>query len=441
MKGEPAKQDPRALPRAIVMNMFYTGLGIARSLGEHGVPVLGLTSRHGVYGNFTRYAKVMWAPDSLTAQAELLAFLLALGRRLGTRSVIFPTRDHDVVFLDRFREQLAESFSFVVPERGALSVCLDKWETYRAAQGAGVPAPKCWVIEGPEEVKRIAAEAVYPCVLKPLAAHQWRQGDNWGIVGARKAIPIDSETALIREYAEVARAATRVLLQQMIPGGDDCLRIAACYMDRQSRWIGGFNTQKLVQVPEGFGTGCVVQSADLPELRDRTERLLQAIGFSGVAEVEYKWDAAEEEYKLIEINPRPWDQHRLGKACGVDLMYLAYCEHAGLPMPQCSRGSGDLKWIAEDTLFSAALRMMWKRDPRLRFVFRQARGKRIFAIWSPRDPLPLMAYLAAGLIPELVRSAIYAVKSAVGRLQWRKQLDEAKGLMYEKRLEKRNGVS
>jgi hypothetical protein len=43
-------------PPAIVMNMFYTGLGIARSLGERGVPVVGLTARRGAYGNWTRYA-------------------------------------------------------------------------------------------------------------------------------------------------------------------------------------------------------------------------------------------------------------------------------------------------------------------------------------------------------------------------------------------------
>ena len=29
---------------AIVMNMFYTGLGIARSLGERGISVIGITA-------------------------------------------------------------------------------------------------------------------------------------------------------------------------------------------------------------------------------------------------------------------------------------------------------------------------------------------------------------------------------------------------------------
>ena len=51
-------------PTAYVMNMFYTGLGIARSLGEHGIPVVGLTAQRAFYGNYTRYAKAVFSPDS-----------------------------------------------------------------------------------------------------------------------------------------------------------------------------------------------------------------------------------------------------------------------------------------------------------------------------------------------------------------------------------------
>jgi hypothetical protein len=49
----------------------------------------------------------------------------------------------------------------------------------------------------------------------------------------------------------------------------------------------------------------------------------------------------------IEINPRPWDQHRLGNTCGVDLIYLAYCEHGGLPLPRFETKQSEDKWIAE----------------------------------------------------------------------------------------------
>jgi predicted ATP-grasp superfamily ATP-dependent carboligase len=239
-----------------------------------------------------------------------------------------------------------------------------------------------------------------------VAAHQWRQGDNWRIVGARKAIGIASHEELLSEYAVIAQAGKRVLLQEMVPGGDESLLISACYLDTSARCVADFNTRKLVQIPEIFGTGCIVQAANAPALSDATARLLETMRFTGIAEVEYKWDAPRNEYKLIEINPRPWDQHRLGKTCGVDLAYLAYCDRAGLPLPEVRRQPSESKWIAEDTFITAGLSLLWKGDPGIRRLFRHARGKRIYAIWSAKDPLPFVAYFAWHYIPGMLASAL-----------------------------------
>jgi predicted ATP-grasp superfamily ATP-dependent carboligase len=387
------------------MNMFYTGLGIARSLGDKGIPVIGLTAKRGVYGNFTRYARTVLSPDSRSEPEALLGYLLAMGTGLKHRAVIFPTRDDDLVFLDRFRHELSPYFDLAIPESPVLNACLDKWQTYLWARKAGVPAPACWVIESSDDVPRVLQEASFPCVLKPLASRDWRQGDNWEIVGARKAICVSSPAELLSEYTSIARADKRALLQELIPGGDECLMIGACYLDKKSNWVAGFNTRKVIQVPEGFGTGCIVQAANYPDLFDRTLRLLQTMQFTGIAEVEFKWDASKNDYQLIEINPRPWDQHRLGNTCGVDLIHLAYCELAGEPRPVIKQRISAHKWIAEDTFFTTALRLLWKRDPKLMSLMRSARGKRTYAIWSARDPLPSIAYLITTLLPQLIGAA------------------------------------
>ena len=382
------------------MNMYYTGLGIARSLGEFGIPVIGLTAQRGVYGNYTRFAKTVLSPDSRSQPEELLACLLEMGKTLSGRAVLFPTRDDDLVFLDRFRKELEPYFIVAAPASAVLESCLNKWQTYQWALRAGVPAPKCWLIANPGDMRRVLEEVTFPCVLKPVAAHHWRRAGNWGIVGGRKAIGISSREEFASEYAAIAQADDRVLVQELVPGGDDCVVVTACYMDRNVEYSAGFHTQKLVQVPEGFGTGCIVQSAYRPELLERTIRLLRAMRYTGIAEVEYKWDAAAAEYQLIEINPRPWDQHRLGRVCGSDLAYVAYCDYAGLAKPELGERLPPVKWIAEDAFLMAALGHLWRRDGKLKSLFRLARGKRIYAIWSARDPVPFLVYLAR-LLPEL----------------------------------------
>ena len=398
---------------AVVMNMFYSGLGIARSLGEHGVPVIGLSSQPRVYGNYTRYAKIRSCPDSRNEPDALLEFMLRLGDEFSERAVIFPTRDDDVAFLSRFRHELEPKFTLTVPAAAVVDACLSKWETYLCAQEAGVTTPRCWLVENEGDLHRVLDELVYPCVAKPVNTQQWRRGRNWELVGCRKAIAISSREQLLAEYNALRRADDHLLLQELIPGSDENLVIAACYFNRQSEFVAGFNTQKVVQIPEGFGTGCIVQAADQPELFNITTKLLQKMRFTGIAEVEYKWDSTRQIFQLIEVNPRPWDQHRLGPACGVDLIYLAYCEHAGWPLPPVQKTTTRVKWIAEDAFLLNFIRLLWNRDRQAFKLLKLARGKRIYAIWSVRDPFPCLIYITTFLIPYIVRSGFQALYSAV----------------------------
>jgi D-aspartate ligase len=406
----PARSSP---PAAIVMNMFYTGLGIARSLGEGGARVIGLTAQRRIYGNYTRYADVRFCPDSREQPQELLRFLLALRNQLPSGGLIFPTRDDDVLFLDRHREELEAHFSLVIPGRAALEVCLDKWQTYRWSQEAGIDSPRCWRITGLDDVVRALPQVHFPCVLKPVSAHQWRQGRNWAIVGSRKAVAVDTAEQALAEYRNVMRAERTALLQEMVPGGDDCLWIAACYLNRDARFVAGFTAQKVLQVPPRFGTGCIVQTVDAPEVLERAGRLLERMGYSGIAEVEFKRDPVSQEYKLIEINPRAWDQHPLGRACGVDLIHIAYCDRAGLPLPPIVNPQGGLKWkwVAEDVFAILVLQALFRRDGRLRSLLRLASGRRIFAIWSRRDPLPSLGFFMFRFGPGLL--------AALPRYVWR----------------------
>jgi predicted ATP-grasp superfamily ATP-dependent carboligase len=397
-----------------VLNLYYTGLGIARSLGERSIPVVGVTAERGVYGNFSRFGRTVRYADSRKDPETLLTQLLELASSLGHRAILYPTRDHDLVFIDRFRQALDPHYSLVISSSEALERCLNKWQTFAAARAAGVPTPKAWIVESGDDVRRVGAEVRFPCVLKPLAAHHWRADGNWHLVGARKAIGVSSLQELLLEYATIERADRRALVQELVPGDDDHLVVAACYVDRNSTFRAGFTAQKLVQDPPGFGTGCIIQTADRPELFERTIRLLQTMQFTGIAEVEYKWDSTAQEYQLIEVNPRPWDQHRLGRACGVDLAYLAYCDHAGLSLPDMPARFRPQKWIAEDALLLSALRLIWRRQPGLWALLRQARGRRQYAIWSWRDPLPFCAY-AARLIPSLMLSVPRSMRQPASR--------------------------
>jgi predicted ATP-grasp superfamily ATP-dependent carboligase len=307
---------------------------------------------------------------------------------------------------------LLPCFRLAIPSREALHTCLDKGATHESALKAGVPSPTCREVRNAVELAAVAESIRFPCVLKPVEAHHWRKGKNWELVGSRKVAPIGSREELIEEYERVSRAGGRVLVQEMVAGGDDALYIYACYMDAQSQDV-GFHVRKRLQIPEVFGTGCIVETIEDPGIRERTVRLLSSIGFRGIAEVEYKWSEALQDFQLIEVNARPWDQHRLGNACGVDLPYVAYCHEAGLPLPAPVRPATGHKWIAEDVFLMEALRLTVRRNwGRLRHILGLARGRRIYGIWLASDPVPFLVYVTTYLIPQLV-SPVWSMARSV----------------------------
>lgn len=72
-------------------------------------------------------------------------------------------------------------------------------------------------------------------------------------------------------------------------------------------------TRKIMQHPPKTGNGDVVEIYhDAPKsLITQTETILNALQYTGAFEMEYVLDTRNDEYKIIELNPRFWMQHGL----------------------------------------------------------------------------------------------------------------------------------
>lgn len=390
-------------PPVVILNMFYSGLGIARAMAGKGVHVIGLSADPKIYGNFTRWCEVRSAPNSQERPEELAGFLL---RHVNDfpGAIIFPTRDADVIFLDRFRSELEEFYRLCIPPANRLRTAIDKYELTRAARVAQVPTPRTILIDTSADLRFVSGRVGFPCVLKPVCAFQWRAGDAWGRVGARKAVRVDNEEVLREEYRQISSVTPQVLVQEWISGGTENIVVLGGYADENSELLSYFTARKLLQSPDDCGTGCIVQSEPIPEIVEPTRRLLSSLRYRGMAEVEYKFDSATGEYKLIEINTRHWDQHQLGQASGINLTWVAYCDLAGRPAPRSPRPVIRAKWIAEDALFLYLLRALYHRQVRLRDLWRKVAGRRMYGMFAWSDPFPSLRYWLVVLLPDLAAS-------------------------------------
>jgi predicted ATP-grasp superfamily ATP-dependent carboligase len=359
-------------------------------------------------------------PHSREDPDALCARLLELRRLYSDSPVLFPTCDSDVLFLARYRERLASSYR-LPPGSEALPQLMDKLELAALAEKQSILTPRTVVCASVEAAEQAGRTLAFPVVIKPRSAHEWRKKGIWDQVGARKAILAETPQDLVTEYRSLAPVSAEILVQEYIPGVDSDIVVCCCYIDRDGELLGHFTGRKLRQSPPLFGTGCLVEATPVPEIAALSQRLLKGCGYTGIAEVEFKRDAASSRYVLIEVNPRHWDQHELGTLVGINLTWLAYQKAIGLSPKPCVpiyRADSAPRWIAErEALFLAARNAFAEiskesNQAHLRFrtlrvagrtfikLARLVRRPFVLPVLSARDPIPGIV-LFSRLLPEL----------------------------------------
>ena len=95
--------------------------------------------------------------------------------------------------------------------------------------------------------------------------------------------------------------------------------------------------------PPGIGTCRIGEAVWVQEVVDAGLKLLRGLGFHGISQVEFKRDARDGRFKLMEVNPRLWQWHGLAAACGVDLPVIAYRDLTGEQVEPVSM-NGSRRW-------------------------------------------------------------------------------------------------
>ena len=136
--------EVRSLPRttdvgAIVIGGDYQGLGIVRSLGRHGVPVVVIDDEPSI-ARFSRYTSRAIRTRSLHEDDRIVEALLGAGEQFGLRGwVVYATRDEVVAAIARARERLVRFFRIPTPAWETIRYANDKRLTYRLAHKLGIP--------------------------------------------------------------------------------------------------------------------------------------------------------------------------------------------------------------------------------------------------------------------------------------------------------------
>jgi D-aspartate ligase len=361
----------RTIPAAVVDVGWVNGLAAIRSLGRAGVPVLAVDHRRSALGFRSRYAEPFLCPDPLVDETRFVAFVRALGD-----VVVFPTHDSELNAIARYLDDLPVRAPF--PAWEVLERVQSKRSQLELAAAAGIDVPETRYPGSAAEARVAAEEVGLPVLVKPEHPVGFKQRFR------RQAFRCDSLDAAEEAYAEAEEFAPMV--QELVPGGDDTLYTVGSYLGRDGKPLGVFCGRKLRQTPPGIGTCRVGEAVWVEELVQAALLLLRKFEYFGLSQVEFKRDARDGRYKLMEINPRLWQWHGLATACGVDLPRIAYADLVGQTAPEGTMDGFGKRW---------AITLLPGERPALQ------RPPYVDAVFARDDPKPGLVHLA-----RVVRSGI-----------------------------------
>ena len=325
-----------------------SALAVVRSLGRAGIPVrvasagplpLAAASRHAL--------QCLHYPDPLTDEAGFVAWLRQ--RQLAQPlELTFPITERTVVPLMRQRATL-DDLRLAIAPTDALEQVLDKSRTLALAQRLGIAIPHSLHISTAADLAALDAAGRawhYPVVVKP--------GRSVGQDNQRRV-------QLSVEYAHDRRGLQQlvaqqlrygeVILQEYFPGDGVGVELIADH----GRVRHAFQHRRLHEVPlTGGGSSLRCSETVVPALLQAAEQLVRALGWHGVAMVEFKYQSATGQFRLMEINGRFWGSLPLAVAAGADFPVMLYelmttgnvTERASArPGVVCRQLARDIDWL------------------------------------------------------------------------------------------------
>lgn len=324
--------------------------------------------------------------DFSRSAEQSIAFILDVGRRIGSSVLLMPTSDSLTVFVAQHAHTLQKAFIFPFVSVDLVKMLSNKREMSVLAGSRGIPTPKTMFPQS--NVSAVLDEVLLPVMLKGM--------DPLKPGGKFNAIVRSRDDLLRRLTALGEGASANLLLQEYIPGGEESLWMFNGYFDRRGECLAAFTGRKIRQWPPYHGVTSLGVCAPNPKIEGVTRDFLSSLGYHGIVDVGYRYDTRDGQYKLLDVNPRLGATFRLFVApTGVDVVRAFYLDMTGQQVPETLLQEGR-KWLLEEDFFSFR---QYLRDGRLTIWqwMRSLLGVRETAWFASDDPVPFLIWIVQRL--------------------------------------------
>ena len=388
---------PSAVPVVLFRAENPTSLAMTRTLGRMGVPVHAVDCDSDALAWRSRYCTRAVASEAVRVPDEAaVQWLCDYAARFDDKPVLLPTFDTRNLLVDAHRQRLSQHYLLPQPRAGAVARLHSKQDMHALCVEHGIPTPRT-VFPGSLEQALEQAETVgYPLVLKGIDGDRLQRH-----CGRRMAVVADPE-ALRDWWGRCDEpGVANLALQQFIPGGAQHTWAMTAYFDSRQECRFAMSGHKLRERPRDGGVCSCGVTRPCEPLLEALSRLARAVGFHGALDADFRYDAADGSYRLLDVNPRIGANFRAwADAMGHDVVRTMYLDLTRQPIPQPRPAWGRV-WVNELDELPAAW-VQWRSGAR-------DLGQRVKS-WMRADEYALLAWddpLPALRIPDtLVRALV-----------------------------------
>ena len=295
-------------------------------------------------------------------------------------------------------QEATQKFRYVGPSWSIYEKLYDKRLNYQWCLEHGICSPISYLPQAPEDLPDARLE--YPLIVKPAFKRNFKQYSK------AKAVVVNSRSQLEDLLAGQFSALDihELLYQEIIPGGGkQQWSYAGLFVNGDP--VAAFTACRVRQHPPDFGRAStyVVAEHD-PEVEAESRRVMAALGYTGLGEVEWKRDPRDGQLRFLEVNARCWGWHALASRVVGNIPRMLYdYAHGHTVVPVVPRYGA--RWVKQITDIPVVLDLWRRHDLSVAEYFKSLQGNLMGCEWQWDDPAPF--FLQALLIPYLAKHRGY----------------------------------
>ena len=297
----------------ILLGNYRPALTVARVLSAKGYQVEVSCDHDGAAARWSCAVDGIWNNPDSSDPAVLYAALsnyLASNPQITT---VFPLMERYVRNFYTYAHLLPQDRLYVMPNKLAVDICMDKPRLLDVATRAGLKCARSVEVTNHEALLSAAAHVGYPLVVKPSDSTIW--------LGARKALILADQGALTHALPEWPDAHETLIVQRFVDGPRVNLYFAAAG-GRAIRYL-AVRIER-TDITDGTGLATTGDTIELdPALKAMADTLLDHLHYHGVGCIQVLMERATGQPSFLEINPRIGGNHAITTQCGLDMDTLA----------------------------------------------------------------------------------------------------------------------